>query len=62
MVINYLYFSLFLFIAHSLVLEVLQALTSNTQIVKESIQKGIDNNNNKLLCLLLINNNYVCLF
>ena len=27
-------------LAHSLVLEVLQALTSHTQIVKESIQKG----------------------
>ena len=26
--------------AHSLVLEVLQALTSHTQIVKEAIQKG----------------------
>ena len=28
-------------LAHELVLEVFQALTSNTQIVKESIQKGI---------------------
>lgn len=28
--------------AHELVLEVFQALTSNTQIVKESIQKGIE--------------------
>ena len=31
----------FLSSAHELVLEVFQALTSNTQIVKESIQKGI---------------------
>ena len=28
-------------LAEELVLEVLQALSSNTQIVKESIQKGI---------------------
>ena len=30
----------FVVVAHELVLEVFQALTSNTQIVKESIQKG----------------------
>ena len=32
----------FCYAAHELVLEVFQALTSNTQIVKESIQKGRD--------------------
>ena len=31
----------FLIIAQELVLEVLQAITSNTQIIKEAINKGI---------------------
>ena len=31
-----------IYIAHELALEVFQGLTSNTQIVKESIQKGMN--------------------
>ena len=37
---SYNYIALSCVAAHELVLEVFQALTSNTQIVKESIQKG----------------------
>ncbi len=37
---SYNYIALACVAAHELVLEVFQALTSNTQIVKESIQKG----------------------